>query len=78
MCSTGPGGSRPYRRRPGRRGIAVGWSPRHPATGCGAGLLSYGAIAFGLVDLVIFLYPLGYVAVWPAVTGTIIVGFQGR
>jgi len=41
------------------------------------GLLSYGAVAFGLVDLAIFLYPLGYVAVWPAVAGMIIVGLPG-
>jgi Na+/melibiose symporter-like transporter len=40
-------------------------------------LLSCGAIAFGLVDLAIFLYPLGYVAVWPAVAGMVIVGFPG-
>ena len=40
-------------------------------------LLSYGAIAFGLVDLAIFLYPLGYVAVWPAIVGMIIVGLPG-
>jgi len=40
-------------------------------------LLSCGAIAFGLVDLAIFLYPLGYVAVWPAVAGMIIVGLPG-
>ena len=40
-------------------------------------LLSYGAIAFGLVDLAIFFYPLGYVAVWPAVAGMIIVGLPG-
>ena len=40
-------------------------------------LLSSGAIAFGLVDLAIFLYPLGYVAVWPAVAGMIIVGLPG-
>ncbi len=40
-------------------------------------LLSYGAVAFGLVDLAIFLYPLGYVAVWPAVAGMIIVGLPG-
>jgi Na+/melibiose symporter-like transporter len=40
-------------------------------------LLSYGAIAFGLVDLAIFLYPLGYVAVWPAVAGMVIVGLPG-
>ena len=41
-------------------------------------LLSCGAIVFGLVDLAIFLYPLGYVAVWPAVAGMIIVGIPVR
>jgi Na+/melibiose symporter-like transporter len=40
-------------------------------------LLSCGAIVFGLVDLAIFLYPLGYVAVWPAAVGMIIVGLPG-
>jgi Na+/melibiose symporter-like transporter len=40
-------------------------------------LLACGAIAFGLVDLAIFLYPLGYVAVWPALAGMIIVGLPG-
>jgi Na+/melibiose symporter-like transporter len=40
-------------------------------------LLCYGAIVFGLVDLAIFLYPLGYVAVWPAVAGMIVVGVPG-
>jgi Na+/melibiose symporter-like transporter len=40
-------------------------------------LLCYGAIAFGLVDLAIFLYPLGYPAVWPAVAGMVIVGVPG-
>lgn len=39
-----------------------------------ARLLSYGAVAFGLGDLGIFLYPLGYAAVWPAMAGIIIVG----
>lgn len=42
-----------------------------------ARLLGLGAVAFGLVDLGIFLYPLGYVAVWPAVAGMIIVGLPG-
>ena len=42
-----------------------------------ARLLSIGAAVFGLVDLAIFLYPLGYVAVWPAATGMIIVGIPG-
>ncbi len=42
-----------------------------------ARLLGLGAIGFGLVDLAIFLYPLGYVAAWPAVVGMIIVGLPG-
>jgi len=37
-------------------------------------LLSYGAIGFGLADLAIFLYPIGYVAVWPAMAGIVITG----
>ena len=40
-------------------------------------LLGAGAVLFGLVDLAIFLYPLGYVAVWPAVAGMIVVGLPG-
>jgi Na+/melibiose symporter-like transporter len=40
-------------------------------------LFTYGAIAFGLVDLAIFLYPLGYVAIWPAMAGIIIAGLPG-
>jgi MFS family permease len=40
-------------------------------------LLSLGAVAFGAVDLAIFCYPLGYVAVWPAVAGMVIVGVPG-
>jgi len=40
-------------------------------------MMCYGAVAFGLVDLAIFLYPLGYVAVWPAVAGMIVVGLPG-
>jgi MFS family permease len=40
-------------------------------------LFVYGSIAFGFVDLAIFLYPLGYVAVWPAVAGMILVGVPG-
>ena len=34
-------------------------------------------MAFGAVDLAIFLYPLGYVAVWPAAVGMVVVGFPG-
>jgi Na+/melibiose symporter-like transporter len=40
-------------------------------------LLGWGALVFGLVDLAIFLYPLGYVAVWPAVVGMVVVGLPG-
>ena len=40
-------------------------------------LLGWGAVAFGAVDLGIFLYPLGYVAVWPAAVGMVIVGVPG-
>lgn len=39
-----------------------------------ARLFSYGAVALGLVDLATFLYPLGYVAVWPAVVGSALAG----
>jgi Na+/melibiose symporter-like transporter len=42
-----------------------------------AKLLSWGAVAFGAVDLAIFLYPLGYVAVWPAAVGMIVIGIPG-
>jgi Na+/melibiose symporter-like transporter len=42
-----------------------------------ARLLVTGAILFGLVDLAIFLYPLAYVAVWPAIVGMIVVGLPG-
>ena len=40
-------------------------------------LFILGAISFGLIDLAIFLYPLGYVAVWPAAVGMVIVGIPG-
>src|SRR6202167_5709615 len=53
--------------------LAAGFGHRVRA----ARLLSCGAIVFGLVDLAIFLYPLGYVAVWPAVAGMVIVGLPG-
>jgi len=42
-----------------------------------AKLLSWGAVAFGAIDLGIFLYPLGYVAVWPAALGMVLVGIPG-
>ena len=53
--------------------LAAGFGHRVRA----ARLLSCGAIVFGLVDLAIFLYPLGYVAVWPAVVGMVVVGLPG-
>jgi MFS family permease len=53
--------------------LAAGFGHRVRA----ARLLSWGAIVFGLVDLAIFLYPLGYVAVWPAVVGMVVVGLPG-
>jgi len=53
--------------------VAASWCHRVRASR----LLSYGAIAFGLVDLAIFLYPLGYVEVWPAAVGMVIVGIPG-
>jgi Na+/melibiose symporter-like transporter len=37
-------------------------------------LFSYGSVALGLADLAIFLYPLGYVAVWPAIVGSVLAG----
>ncbi|HTX29382.1 MAG TPA: MFS transporter [Streptosporangiaceae bacterium] len=40
-------------------------------------LVGYSAVAFGVVDLIIFLYPLGYVAVWPAAVGMVVVGLPG-
>ena len=42
-----------------------------------ARMLGVGAVLFGLVDLAIFLYPLGYVAAWPAIVGMIVVGLPG-
>jgi Na+/melibiose symporter-like transporter len=40
-------------------------------------LLGWGAVAFGAVDLVMFLYPLAWVAVWPAAVFMIVVGLPG-
>ena len=42
-----------------------------------ARLLGAAAVVFGAIDLAIFLYPLGYVAVWPAVVGMVVVGLPG-
>ncbi|WP_425559114.1 MFS transporter [Catenulispora yoronensis] len=55
-------------------GLAVAVFGRHiPAPR----LLGVGAVLFGAVDLVIFLYPLGYLATWPAVVGMVVVGVPG-
>jgi Na+/melibiose symporter-like transporter len=40
-------------------------------------LFGWGAVAFGAIDLVMFLYPLGYVAVWPAAICMVVVGLPG-
>lgn len=42
-----------------------------------ARLAAAGAVLFGVLDLSIFLYPLAYVAVWPAVVGMLLVGLPG-
>jgi Na+/melibiose symporter-like transporter len=39
--------------------------------------LGGGAVAFGLIDLSMFLYPLGYAQVWPAIALMIVVGVPG-
>jgi Na+/melibiose symporter-like transporter len=40
-------------------------------------LLGWGAVAFGAIDLVMFLYPLAWVAVWPAAVCMVVVGLPG-
>jgi Na+/melibiose symporter-like transporter len=40
-------------------------------------LLGWGAVAFGAIDLVMFLYPLAWVAVWPAAACMVVVGLPG-
>ena len=40
-------------------------------------LLGWGAVTFGAVDLVMFLYPLAWVAVWPAAVCMVVVGVPG-
>jgi MFS family permease len=45
------------------------WTPR--------ALFGWGAVVFGLIDLAIFVYPVLYVAAWPAVLGMALVGFPG-
>ena len=50
-------------------GIGHRWSPTV--------LFGVGAVLFGCVDLAIFLYPLAYDGVWPAVVGMLLVGVPG-
>jgi Na+/melibiose symporter-like transporter len=50
--------------------LAVWISQQRSATA----MLTYGAISVGVLDLAIFLYPLGYDAAWPALIGIILVG----
>jgi Na+/melibiose symporter-like transporter len=40
-------------------------------------LFGWGAVAFGVIDLVLFLYPLAWVAVWPAAVCMVVVGLPG-
>jgi Na+/melibiose symporter-like transporter len=40
-------------------------------------LLGWGALAFGAIDLLMFTYPLAFVAVWPAAACMIVVGVPG-
>jgi predicted MFS family arabinose efflux permease len=49
--------------------VAERWSP--------VTMVWAGSIAFGLVDLAIFLYPLLWVAAWPAAVGMVVVGLPG-
>jgi MFS family permease len=42
-----------------------------------ARMLGFGALVFGLVDLVIAVYPLGYVHAWPAAALMVVVGLPG-
>jgi Na+/melibiose symporter-like transporter len=40
-------------------------------------LFGWGAVAFGAIDLALFLYPLAWTVVWPAAAGMIVVGLPG-
>ena len=53
--------------------VAAAWA--HKASP--ARLCAVGAVLFGALDLSIFLYPLAYAAVWPAVVGMLLVGLPG-
>jgi MFS family permease len=49
--------------------VAERWSP--------VTMVWAGSIAFGLIDLAIFLYPVVWVSVWPASVGMVLVGLPG-
>jgi predicted MFS family arabinose efflux permease len=53
--------------------VAAGIAQRLSA----AAMFGFGALLFGLVDLVMFLYPLVWVEVWPAAVCMIVVGVPG-
>jgi predicted MFS family arabinose efflux permease len=42
-----------------------------------ARMLGWGSVLFGAIDLLLFLYPLGLVAIWPAVVCMVAVGVPG-
>ena len=42
-----------------------------------AAMFGFGALLFGFIDLVMFLYPLVWVAIWPAAVCMILVGVPG-
>lgn len=55
-------------------GLAAAWiGNRIPASL----LLGWGAVAFGAIDLVMFLYPLAWVTIWPALACMVVVGLPG-
>jgi Na+/melibiose symporter-like transporter len=53
--------------------LAAAYGDRLPVTR----MMGLSALAFGAIDLALFLYPLGYVAAWPAIVLMIIVGLPG-
>lgn len=42
-----------------------------------AAMFGFGAVLFGFIDLVMFTYPLAYVAIWPAAVCMVVVGLPG-
>lgn len=55
-------------------GLAAAWIGNRISA---SRLLGWGAVAFGAIDLVMFLYPLAWVAIWPAVLCMVVVGLPG-